>query len=47
MITFIAGAHACIGRTMSYLEMKAVICILVSNFKFEPSQRTRVRSWIR
>ncbi|CBQ69575.1 related to Cytochrome P450 [Sporisorium reilianum SRZ2] len=36
MITFIAGAHACIGRTMSYLEMKAVICILVSNFKFEP-----------
>lgn len=36
MITFIAGAHACIGRTMSYLEMKAVICILVSNFRFEP-----------
>lgn len=36
MITFLAGAHACIGRTMSYLEMKAVICILVSNFKFEP-----------
>ncbi|TKY88370.1 hypothetical protein EX895_002722 [Sporisorium graminicola] len=36
MITFIAGAHACIGRTMSYLEMKAVICVLVSNFKFEP-----------
>ena len=36
MITFIAGAHACIGRTMSYLEMKAVICILVSTFRFEP-----------
>ncbi|SNX86849.1 related to Cytochrome P450 [Melanopsichium pennsylvanicum] len=36
MITFIAGAHACIGKTMSYLEMKATICIMVSNFKFEP-----------
>lgn len=36
MITFIAGAHGCIGRTMSYLEMKATICILVSNFRFEP-----------
>lgn len=36
MITFIAGAHACIGRTMSYLEMKAAICLLVSNFRFEP-----------
>lgn len=36
MVTFLAGAHACIGRTMSYLEMKAVICIMVSNFRFEP-----------
>ena len=36
MVTFIAGAHACIGRTMSYLEMKAVICMLVANFRFEP-----------
>ncbi|PWZ01985.1 cytochrome P450 [Testicularia cyperi] len=36
MMTFIAGAHSCIGRTMSYLEMKAVLCILVANFRFEP-----------
>ncbi|SOV04024.1 related to Cytochrome P450 [Ustilago sp. UG-2017a] len=39
MITFIAGAHACIGRTMSYLEMKAAIFLLVSNFRFEPASK--------
>ncbi|EPQ27862.1 uncharacterized protein PFL1_04606 [Pseudozyma flocculosa PF-1] len=39
MLTFLAGAHGCIGRTMSYLEMKAMVAVLVANFRFEPIEK--------
>ncbi|KAF5344892.1 hypothetical protein D9758_011593 [Tetrapyrgos nigripes] len=37
MMSFIAGPHACIGKTMSIMEMKAVLAPLIANFEFEPS----------
>ncbi|KAM6492860.1 Cytochrome P450 [Amanita muscaria] len=37
MLSFIAGPHHCIGRTMALMEMKAVLASLIYNFKFEPS----------
>jgi len=33
--TFIAGPHACIGRTMAIIEMKAIIAVLISYFSVE------------
>ncbi|KAF9076923.1 cytochrome P450, partial [Rhodocollybia butyracea] len=36
-LTFLAGPHACIGKTMAIIEMKAVIAALVANFDFAPS----------
>ncbi|KAJ7593064.1 cytochrome P450 [Mycena floridula] len=36
-LTFLAGPHACIGKTMSIIEMKAVIGALVANFDFTPA----------
>ncbi|KAJ3775477.1 cytochrome P450 [Lentinula raphanica] len=36
-LTFLAGPHACIGKTMAIIEMKAVIAALVANFEFSPS----------
>jgi len=36
-MTFIAGPHHCIGKTMAVVEMKAILAILVSQFSFEPS----------
>ncbi|KXN81950.1 Cytochrome P450 3A24 [Leucoagaricus sp. SymC.cos] len=36
MLSFIAGPHACIGKTMSIIEMKAVLAGLITNFEFEP-----------
>ncbi|KAF8204998.1 cytochrome P450 [Pholiota molesta] len=36
MLSFIAGPHACIGKTMSIIEMKAVLAALIVNFEFEP-----------
>ncbi|KAF8152306.1 cytochrome P450 [Crassisporium funariophilum] len=41
-LTFIAGPHACIGKTMSIIEMKAVIAALVANFEFEPAYAGQV-----
>ncbi|KAF8974541.1 cytochrome P450 [Flammula alnicola] len=37
MLSFIAGPHACIGKTMSIIEMKAVLAALIVNFEFEPA----------
>jgi len=37
MLSFIAGPHACIGKTMAIIEMKAVLAALIVNFEFEPS----------
>ncbi|KAM6492864.1 Cytochrome P450 [Amanita muscaria] len=37
VLSFIAGPHHCIGRTMALMEMKAVLASLIYNFKFEPS----------
>ncbi|KAH7099379.1 cytochrome P450 [Auriculariales sp. MPI-PUGE-AT-0066] len=34
-MTFILGPHACIGKTMSIVEMKAVLAPLIMNFNFE------------
>ncbi|KAF5375769.1 hypothetical protein D9757_009010 [Collybiopsis confluens] len=34
---FIAGPHACIGKTMAIIEMKAVLAALIANFIFEPA----------
>jgi len=36
-IGFLAGPHACIGKTMAILEMKAVAAMLVANFEFSPA----------
>ncbi|KDR66172.1 hypothetical protein GALMADRAFT_148080 [Galerina marginata CBS 339.88] len=36
-LSFIAGPHACIGKTMSIIEMKAVLGVLIANFEFEPA----------
>ncbi|KIK54332.1 hypothetical protein GYMLUDRAFT_1023054 [Collybiopsis luxurians FD-317 M1] len=35
--SFIAGPHACIGKTMAIVEMKAVLVALIANFSFEPA----------
>jgi len=37
MLSFIAGPHACIGKTMSIIEMKAVLASVIANFEFEPA----------
>ncbi|KAJ3575027.1 hypothetical protein NP233_g1369 [Leucocoprinus birnbaumii] len=37
MLSFIAGPHACIGKTMSIIEMKAVLAGLIVNFEFDPA----------
>ncbi|KAF9057557.1 cytochrome P450 [Panaeolus papilionaceus] len=37
LLSFIAGPHACIGKTMSIIEMKMVLAYLIYNFEFEPS----------
>lgn len=36
-LTFLAGPHACIGKTMAIIEMKAVIAALIANFEFTPA----------
>ncbi|TDL20852.1 cytochrome P450 [Rickenella mellea] len=37
LLSFLAGPHSCIGRTMAIAEMKAVLSILITNFEFEPA----------
>ncbi|KZT51819.1 cytochrome P450 [Calocera cornea HHB12733] len=36
LMTFLDGPRACIGRNFAIAEVKAVLCTLVQNFKFEP-----------
>jgi len=35
LLTFIAGAHQCIAKTMAQTEMALMTCMLIANFKFE------------
>ncbi|KAH9482683.1 Cytochrome P450 monooxygenase 205 [Psilocybe cubensis] len=42
MLSFIAGPHACIGKTMAIIEMKAVLSALIVNFEFEPAYAGQV-----
>ncbi|GLB37392.1 putative cytochrome p450 [Lyophyllum shimeji] len=42
VLTFIAGPHACIGKTMAIIEMKAVLASLIANFEFEPAYAGQV-----
>ncbi|SJL03999.1 related to Cytochrome P450 [Armillaria ostoyae] len=37
LLSFIAGPHGCIGKTMAIIEMKAVLAALITNFEFEPA----------
>ncbi|KAF8528746.1 cytochrome P450 [Gautieria morchelliformis] len=37
LLSFITGPHACIGRTMAIMEMKAILAILIAHFTFEPA----------
>ncbi|KAI0697098.1 cytochrome P450 [Cerioporus squamosus] len=39
LMTFISGGHSCIGFKFSQLEMKVVLCTLISAFKFELSDK--------
>ncbi|KIY66762.1 cytochrome P450 [Cylindrobasidium torrendii FP15055 ss-10] len=41
-LTFIEGPHACIGKTMAIVEMKAIVGALINNFAFEPSVEGQV-----
>ncbi|KAF8966821.1 cytochrome P450 [Flammula alnicola] len=41
-LSFLAGPHACIGKTMSIIEMKAVLGALIANFEFEPAYEGQV-----
>ncbi|KAH7927161.1 cytochrome P450 [Leucogyrophana mollusca] len=41
MFSFLVGPHACIGKTMAMMEMRAVLAILIAKFEFDlvdPSQ---------
>ncbi|PPQ67620.1 hypothetical protein CVT26_006830 [Gymnopilus dilepis] len=36
-LSFLAGPHGCIGKTMAIVEMKAILSALIANFEFEPA----------
>ncbi|KAL1715868.1 cytochrome P450 [Schizophyllum commune] len=40
--SFIAGPHACIGKTMAIIEMKAILAALIAQFEFEPAYEGQV-----
>ncbi|KAI0056515.1 cytochrome P450 [Artomyces pyxidatus] len=42
MMSFITGPHACIGKTMSISEMKAVLAAMITNFEFAPAYAGQV-----
>ncbi|KAG7093942.1 hypothetical protein E1B28_007575 [Marasmius oreades] len=42
VLSFLAGPHACIGKTMAIMEMKAVLAGLIVNFEFEPGYEGQV-----
>ncbi|KAL1744731.1 cytochrome P450 [Schizophyllum fasciatum] len=37
LMSFIAGPHGCIGKTMALMEMKVVLASLIKAFHFEPA----------
>ncbi|PFH49174.1 hypothetical protein AMATHDRAFT_5144 [Amanita thiersii Skay4041] len=37
MLSFITGPHACIGKTMAIIEMKAVLAALIEKYEFSPA----------
>ncbi|KAG5634736.1 hypothetical protein H0H81_000950 [Sphagnurus paluster] len=39
LMTFLGGGRACIGFKFSQLEMKAVLSVLLSQFRFSPSEK--------
>ncbi|PPQ78897.1 hypothetical protein CVT25_002385 [Psilocybe cyanescens] len=41
-LSFIAGPHACIGKTMSIIEMKTVLAALINKFEFDPAYEDQV-----
>ncbi|KAF9554234.1 cytochrome P450 [Agrocybe pediades] len=41
-LSFLAGPHACIGKTMAIVEMKAVLAALIYHFEFEPAYEGQV-----
>ncbi|PWN46321.1 cytochrome P450 [Ceraceosorus guamensis] len=49
ILTFIAGAHHCIGRVTAENELKALLCTLIANFEFhkkDPEQTVKRTSAI-
>ncbi|KAF7967394.1 hypothetical protein HWV62_34447 [Athelia sp. TMB] len=42
VLSFIAGPHHCIGKTMSIIEMKAVVASIIAHFSFEPAYEGQV-----
>ncbi|KAF9047074.1 cytochrome P450 [Hymenopellis radicata] len=41
-LSFIAGPHACIGKTMAIVEMKAILAALIANFEFRPAYQGQI-----
>lgn len=41
-MSFLAGPHACIGKTMSLVEMRAVLASLIAEFEFVPAYEGQV-----
>ncbi|KAG6886354.1 hypothetical protein C0992_004431 [Termitomyces sp. T32_za158] len=42
VLSFLSGPHACIGKTMAIMEMKAVLTTLIANFEFEPAYEGQI-----
>ncbi|KAJ7442169.1 cytochrome P450 [Mycena galericulata] len=42
MFSFLAGPHACIGKTMALSEIKAVLVALIANFEFAPAYEGQI-----
>ncbi|KAI0029997.1 cytochrome P450 [Vararia minispora EC-137] len=42
LLSFIAGPHACIGKTMAISEMKIVLAAMIANFEFRPAYEGQV-----